>query len=202
MELLALLVVGIALSLDGFAAGVAYGLRRIQMPFLSLIIICLTSGVAVSVSIGLGYAAAQVMAPKPAQVLGGILLIVLGVWILSQALRRIARHPLLIRIPPLGMVVQVLFEPLDADMDQSGGISPREALILGMALALDAFAAGFAVALSGLHNLFVPLFVTVGLFLLVSLGIVLGRRASDALKEKVNLLPGCLLIVLGMFRLM
>jgi len=134
MELLALLVVGIALSLDGFAAGVAYGLRRIQMPFLSLIIICLTSGVAVSVSIGLGYAAAQVMAPKPAQVLGGILLIVLGVWILSQALRRIARHPLLIRIPPLGMVVQVLFEPLDADMDQSGGISPREALILGMAL--------------------------------------------------------------------
>ena len=42
MELVALLVFGVALSLDGFAAGLAYGLRRIQMPFLSLMIICLT----------------------------------------------------------------------------------------------------------------------------------------------------------------
>jgi putative sporulation protein YtaF len=191
----------VALSLDGFAAGLAYGLRRIQMPFLSLMIICLTSGIAISISLGLGFAAAQVMAPEAAQVIGGILLIFLGVWILNQALRRITRRPLCIRIPPFGMVIQVLFEPLDADMDQSGAICSREALILGIALALDAFAAGFAIALSGLHSIFVPLFVTVGLFLLINLGILLGQRTSDVLSEKVNLLPGCLLIMLGMFRL-
>ncbi len=202
MELLALLVFGVALSLDGFAAGLAYGLQRIQLPFRSLIIICLTSGVAISISIGVGYAAAQVMAPELARVLGGILLIFLGIWILSQALRRITRRPLCIRIPPFGMVIQVLFEPLDADMDQSGTICSREALILGIALALDAFAAGFAIALSGLHSIFVPLFVTAGLFLLINLGILLGQRTSDVLSEKVNLLPGCLLIMLGMFRLM
>ncbi|MBU4554216.1 MAG: sporulation membrane protein YtaF [Eubacteriales bacterium] len=201
MELVALLVFGVALSLDGFAAGLAYGLRRIQMPFLSLMIICLTSGIAISISLGLGFAAAQVMAPEAAQVIGGILLIFLGVWILNQALRRITRRPLCIRIPPFGMVIQVLFEPLDADMDQSGAICSREALILGIALALDAFAAGFAIALSGLHSIFVPLFVTVGLFLLINLGILLGQRTSDVLSEKVNLLPGCLLIMLGMFRL-
>ena len=141
------------------------------------------------------------MAPEAAQVIGGILLIFLGVWILNQALRRITRRPLCIRIPPFGMVIQVLFEPLDADMDQSGAICSREALILGIALALDAFAAGFAIALSGLHSIFVPLFVTVGLFLLINLGILLGQRTSDVLSEKVNLLPGCLLIMLGMFRL-
>jgi len=201
VELVALLVFGVALSLDGFAAGLAYGLRRIQMPFLSLMIICLTSGIAISISLGLGFAAAQVMAPEAAQVIGGILLIFLGVWILNQALRRITRRPLCIRIPPFGMVIQVLFEPLDADMDQSGAICSREALILGIALALDAFAAGFAIALSGLHSIFVPLFVTVGLFLLINLGILLGQRTSDVLSEKVNLLPGCLLIMLGMFRL-
>ncbi|MBU4533986.1 MAG: sporulation membrane protein YtaF [Firmicutes bacterium] len=201
MELVALLVFGVALSLDGFAAGLAYGLRRIQMPFLSLMIICLTSGIAISISLGLGFAAAQVMAPEAAQVIGGILLIFLGVWILNQALRRITRRPLCIRIPPFGMVIQVLFEPLDADMDQSGAICSREALILGIALALDAFAAGFAIALSGLYSIFVPLFVTVGLFLLINLGILLGQRTSDVLSEKVNLLPGCLLIMLGMFRL-
>jgi len=201
VELVALLVFGVALSLDGFAAGLAYGLRRIQMPFLSLMIICLTSGIAISISLGLGFAAAQVMAPEAAQVIGGILLIFLGVWILNQALRRITRRPLCIRIPPFGMVIQVLFEPLDADMDQSGAICSREALILGIALALDAFAAGFAIALSGLYSIFVPLFVTVGLFLLINLGILLGQRTSDVLSEKVNLLPGCLLIMLGMFRL-
>ncbi|MBE0465640.1 MAG: sporulation membrane protein YtaF [Candidatus Desulforudis sp.] len=200
MELLALCVFGFALSLDGFGAGLAYGLRRIKVPVTSMLIISLTSGAAISVSLALGHLAAQGIPPDLAQHLGGWLLILLGVWILLQALRRSTQRILSLRIPQLGVVVQVLLEPLDADMDRSGCISAREAMVLGIALALDAFAAGFAIALSGLFTIFIPLFVVIGLFILLNLGLMMGQRSARLLSAKVNLLPGCLLIMLGLFR--
>lgn len=201
MELPALVIFGVALSLDGFAAGLAYGLRQVRIPFFSLLIICLTSGAAISISLGAGYATAQFIAPAVAQVLGGILLILLGFWILSQALRRATHRGLCIRIPPFGMVINILFEPLDADMDQSGVICTREAAVLGIALSLDAFAAGFAIALSGLYSPYTPLFVTAGLFMLINAGILIGQRSGSLLGSFINLLPGLLLIMLGVFRL-
>lgn len=200
MELAVLLVFGLALSLDGFAAGLAYGLRRIRVPIASMAIISLTSGLTISLSLFLGHLAARGIPPDTARFLGGALLILLGFWILLQALRSSTRRTLSIRIPQLGMVVQVLLEPLDADMDGSGCISAREAAVLGAALALDAFAAGFAIALSGLSSVFVPLFVVVGLFALLRLGMMLGERSAHLLSYKVSLLPGCLLIVLGVLR--
>lgn len=201
MELLALVVFGIALSLDGFTAGLAYGLRQVRIPFLSLMIICLTSGVAISISLGVGCIAARFIEPAAAQLLGGVLLILLGFWILSQAMRRATQRALCIRIPPFGMVIKILFEPLDADMDRSGVICSREAGLLGIALSLDAFAAGFAIALSGLYSSYIPLFVTAGLFMLINAGILIGQRSGSLFGDKVNLLPGFLLIMLGMFRL-
>jgi putative sporulation protein YtaF len=200
LELLILFVFGVALSLDGFGAGLAYGLRRIKVPIASMLIISITSGVAVSISLVLGHLAAQGIPPQLAQYLGGWLLILLGLWILLQALRRSTERILRLRIPQLGVVIQVLLEPLDADLDQSGCISEREAMVLGIALALDAFAAGFAIALSGLFTMFVPLFVVGGLFVLLNLGMVLGERSARLLTSKVQLLPGCLLIALGLFR--
>lgn len=202
MELAALLLFGLALSLDGLGAGLAYGIRRIRMPVSSLLIICLVSGGAVSLSLFGGHLAAAVLNPRFAQLAGGWLLVGLGLWILTQALRTATRRVLRLRVPPLGLVIQVLFEPLQADLDSSGCISAREAMLLGTALAMDAFGAGFAIALSGLHTALVPLFVVTGLFLMVSLGLVFGRRVLKTNGHKVNLLPGCLLILIGMFRIL
>jgi len=202
LELAALLLFGLALSLDGLGAGLAYGIRRIRVPVSSLLIISLVSGGAVSLSLFCGHLAASVLNPHFAQQAGGWLLIGLGLWILTQALRTATRRVLRLRVPPLGLVIQILFEPLQADLDDSGCISAREAMLLGSALAMDAFGAGFAIALSGLHTALIPAFVAAGLFLMVSLGLLLGRRMVRTNGRKLNLLPGCLLILIGMFRVM
>lgn len=201
LELAVLLIFGLALSLDGFGAGLAYGLRRIRVPVSSLVIISGVSAAAVSLSLVCGHLAAGILNPRLAQFVGGWLLIGLGVWILTQALRTATRRMLRIRIPPLGLVIQVLFEPLQADLDASGCISAREAVLLGSALAMDAFGGGFAIALSGLNTTFLPVYVFAGLFMMVSLGLLLGRRAVSSVGHRVNLLPGCLLIAIGMLRI-
>jgi len=71
LELAVLLVFGLALSLDGFAAGLAYGLRRIRVPIASMVIISLTSGLTISLSLFLGHLAARGIPPDTARFLGG-----------------------------------------------------------------------------------------------------------------------------------
>ncbi|MBO8129364.1 MAG: sporulation membrane protein YtaF [Peptococcaceae bacterium] len=201
MDLAILVIFGFALSLDGFVAGLTYGIRQINIPVISVLIISVTSGIAISLSLVCGHLTASIIAPKLAEQIGGLLLIGLGFWVLTQAIRSATEKVLRIHIPQLGMVIQVLFEPLHADMDQSGCISPREAVILGIALAMDAFAAGFAIALSGFQTALVPVFTVAGLFCLLILGTIIGRRSKFFIGHKVNFLPGCLFIILGMLRL-
>ena len=54
-----------------------------------------------------------------------------------------------IEIKSIGLVINVLKKPTAADLDNSGSITGIEAFILGIALSLDAFGAGFGAALLG-----------------------------------------------------
>ena len=49
-----LILLAFAVSLDGFGVGVTYGLRRIRIPVLSVVIIALCSGIVVWVSMQIG----------------------------------------------------------------------------------------------------------------------------------------------------
>src|SRR5699024_11211761 len=61
----------------------------------------------------------------------------------------------------------ILKDPTKADNDESGIISISEATVLGIALALDAFAAGFGAAMLGYSPFITAIFIALmsGLFL-------------------------------------
>jgi putative sporulation protein YtaF len=110
----------------------------------------------------------------------------LGSWVLLQTRRanragaesdqeNSVNRMIRIHIRPLGLVIQILKEPARADQDSSGAISPQESIFLGTALAMDAFAAGFAVSMLGFSIVFTALVVGVGHFLLTYMGILTGR---------------------------
>ncbi len=219
MELLSVLAFAFALSLDGFGAGIAYGIRKIRIPVLSLLVISLASSAAIGVSMLGGHLVAGYLSAKAAGQIGAFLLILVGLWIVFQtwpANRKKAgpagdisseelddnQEPILnVRIKALGLVVQVLREPTVADLDKSGYISPVEALVLGLALAMDALGAGFGAAMTGFRPVFTPLIVGAVKFLLVSSGLYIGRRyAANWLGDKAAVLPGWVLICLGLAR--
>lgn len=216
LDLFALAAFSLALNLDSFGAGVAYGTRKIQVPPLSLLIISLISMAAISISMLAGKILLPYLPPEAAHRTGGVILLCIGLWVLFQA-RKTEHFPreekavaeqapdpkiVEIRIRPLGMVVQILSEPARADLDRSGVITPGEAVLLGLALAMDAFAAGFAVSMLGFSIGTTALVVGIGHFCLTYAGITVGRLfATCRISRQLTALPGCLLILLGLSKI-
>lgn len=214
LELLTYILFALALNLDSFGAGLAYGARQIKVPLLSLIIISLISVAAICFSMLGGQVLLSFLPASFAHRLGGVLLLLIGLWVLLQTRRggepagedreqaNKVTKMIEIHIRPLGLAIQVLREPARADLDRSGVISPREALVLGAALAMDAFGAGFAVSMLGFSISITALVVGLGHFLLTYLGILAGRTITTTrVGRQLTALPGCILILLGLYKI-
>lgn len=214
MELLSYILFALALNLDSFGVGVSYGARQIKVPLLSLSIISLISMAAISISMLGGQILLSFIPVYLAHRFGGILLMIIGLWVLYQTRRsgqgtrkagqeeNSVNRMIKIHIRPLGLVIQILREPARADLDRSGVISPSEALVLGVALAMDAFGAGFAVSMLGFSIYLTALVVGLGHFFLAYLGLQAGRSITNCrIGRHLTVLPGCILITLGMFKI-
>lgn len=203
----AAVMVGLAVSVDGFMVGLAYGIKKIKVPLVSMLIITLASVTAVSLSMCFGKALTMFLPVKTASWLGSALLIILGLYFILGSLREKidsievdGQEPLLtFKIEFLGVMVQILKEPARADFDESGEIGKREALVLGLALSMDALGAGVGLALTGLNILHTALCVGVVKFILVNMGIFLGKSFSaECFKAFASLVPGLILVAIGL----
>ncbi|ASA20337.1 manganese efflux pump [Paenibacillus donghaensis] len=241
-----LLLLAFALSLDGFGVGVTYGLRRLKIPLLSILIISLCSGVVILVSMQVGVLLAKVVSPHVASEVGAVILVLMGCWSLVQMLIQKEKDGgngagagkilgaavegsaaegsneedatngmnseadsapkaavFSLELRHLGIVVQILRTPSSADMDASGSISAVEAMLLGIALSLDAFGAGLGAALLGFNPVWTSLMIALfsGTFLL--LGMKTGLKFSGHYWMKhAGLLPALLLITMGIMKLL
>ncbi|MNC10949.1 manganese efflux pump MntP [compost metagenome] len=230
--LFSLLLLAFALSLDGFGVGITYGLRKMKIPLLSILIISLCSGIVICVSMQVGVLLAKVVSPDAASMIGAVILVLMGCWSLIQMLmqKEQERSPQAPEAGPvtlnevsvsaaedwpqksavfslelrhLGVVIQILRTPSSADMDASGSISSMEAVILGIALSLDAFGAGLGAALLGFSPVPTSLMIALfsGTFLL--LGMKTGLKLSGSFWMKhAAVLPALLLIVMGIMKLL
>ena len=219
--LFSLLLLAFALSLDGFGVGITYGLRKMKIPLLSILIISLCSGVVICVSMQVGVLLARVVSPNAASVVGAVILVLMGCWSLVQMLMQkdddhgaVNAKPLdLMKIDKpevfslelrhLGIVIQILRTPSSADMDDSGSISSVEAMILGIALSLDACGAGLGAALLGFQPVWTSLVIAMfsGIFLVM--GMKTGFRFSGSYwMKRAAVLPALMLILMGIMKLL
>lgn len=216
-----LLYLGVALSVsfDSLAVGAAYAAKGTRLPGVSLTYVSLSTATLMALSMKAGSLLSAWASPGTARFWGGVTLVALGVWqawqgyveVLEEKMiagqRAIAndvdagpRKLVSLRIESFGLIVQILKEPLAADRDSSGVIDPKESVLLGIALGLDAFAAGFGAGMSGFSWAIVPLVAAFCPLLLLA-GSLLGGliRESRALR-KCYALPGAVLVVIGLLK--
>ncbi|MFD1065888.1 sporulation membrane protein YtaF [Oceanobacillus locisalsi] len=198
-----MLLLVIAVSLDGFSVGITYGMRQIRVPFLSLFIIMFCSGLIVFLSMEVGDFLRSFITPHGASMLGGGILIFLGIFSLISMFRSRETETAESGEQPsssvkLEHVKTVLSRPKEADLDKSGTISINESILLGFALALDAFGAGIGAAMLGYSPLITALLTAgmSGLFLFS--GMMFGNYLwrIPAL-QRLSFLPSIFLITLG-----
>ena len=205
------LLLGVAVSIDGMMAGVAYGLRSIRIPAGSFLIVGIVTAICSGVAMAGAAILGQYINTFLALVIGGILLILLGAWnVFQQYLTKnipayevegeVTAGKLTFSVGHL--VVSIMAKPETADVDRLGVISPLEAVFLGLAVGADAAVGTFAAALTGPLPLYTPLVIGVIHIVCVGLGFVLSDRlVSDTWKQRFPFLPGTMLILLGLLRL-
>ncbi|MGO4183805.1 MntP/YtaF family protein [Paenibacillus sp. TAF43_2] len=86
-HVVSLLVLAVAVSVDGFGVGVTYGLRRIRIPIVSILIIACCSGIIIYLSMQVGGLITTFLSEFVARLIGACVLMLIGVWALLQ-LRR------------------------------------------------------------------------------------------------------------------
>src|SRR5690625_885069 len=82
-----LIILVIAVSLDGFGVGVTYGTRNILVPPIALLIIMFCSGVIVLLSMTIGNVFSTFISPQLTSVFGGSILVALGIFSLINIIR-------------------------------------------------------------------------------------------------------------------
>ena len=108
-----------------------------------------------------------------------------------------------IELRKLGLVIHILKSPSAADIDRSGTISPWEAALLGAALSLDALGAGVGAAMVGFPPAPTALTIALAAGLFLAGGLRLGGVLSrTGWMRHMTVLPGFLLIALGIFKLL
>ncbi len=150
------------------------------------------------------------LSPDMAERIGGIVLVLLGGWILYQFFRtektkEALPHEKMIvnfEIKSLGLVINILKKPMSADFDRSGTITGIEAFVLGLALSLDAFGAGIGAAMLGYSPFALAVTVAVMSSLFVTVGMKVGAMLSrNSVLQKFSFIPGILLIFIGIWKL-
>ncbi|PSL44064.1 putative sporulation protein YtaF [Salsuginibacillus halophilus] len=220
-ELMSFVVLAIAVSLDSFGVGLTYGMRRMKMPAAGVVLVGCLSAAAVLAAASFGTLLASYLTAEAAELFGGTILITIGIYALWQSLRSndnpqapVNLGPeevadgeeslwFRVEVPWVGVVIRVLRKPAAADLDGSGLISFKEAGVLGIALAMDAFGAGLGAVLLGAS----PGWLAAGVGTLCMLFLVLGMKGGYMLStfrrlRPLTFLPGCVLIAIGLWNIM
>lgn len=212
VQYVSLLLLAFAVSLDSFSVGFTYGMRKMRIPFKSIIVIACCSAATMLGAMLVGDLLTKIFPIYVTERLGGIILVLIGMWVLYQFFRPGKEHSeeeektektlINFEIKTLGIVINILRKPMSADIDKSGTITGIEAFLLGFALSLDAFGAGIGASLLGYSPIIMSILVALMSSLFVSIGIHSGNVLSRfSWMDKFSCIPGVILIMIGIWKI-
>ena len=205
MGLISLVLVAVAVSIDGFWGGFAFGLRKIKIKIFPLVIVSFWSVVCTMITMLIGSNLKQFIPIEVAKYIGALLLILLGIFTFKEGYKQKDqlsdddKEP--VDFNPKDLI-KVLRNPLLADIDKQNDIKPIEGTILGLAVAMDASIAAFTLSLMGVNPYTTPFLFGLSHFVLIGIGnIIATHNVMNRIGEKFSLLPGIILMILGVLRL-
>ena len=195
-SLLLMIAIGVASNLDNAGVGVAYGIKKIKVPFMANLIIALMGFLFALLGGFFGNWVSSWLSPFVCNVIGMIVLVTIGTWVLSQPfLKKKVNH----RSSNRNLLLQILQNPEEADLDASKSVGFIESLILGVALSINNLAGGFDTGITHLNIGITSLISGVFSYVCVGLCAYLGSWVSgDRLGKQASIISGIILILVGL----
>lgn len=205
MYLLTIFLLCLAPNLDNMAIGLAYGARRINVPFRSNMAIALFSGLATLISSFLGNLLSSCIPNYLGSLIGGSIVSIMGFYTIGSYIHAKRKCTKVQEGSNLYIddLKAVMADPGIADKDYSGDISLKESVLLGIALAVNCLGTGFGAGLSGVNTLLLTSAVVVFSLITISFGAFIGKRyAAKLLGDKATIISGLLLLAVGVYQML
>lgn len=182
--LISCILLAISVSIDSLGIGITYGLKHTEISVLSKIILCLMSMLFTSISTIIGTQLLCFLPHFYVQIIGCLILIIIGAWIIRQAINS---------------------PSISYDLDNSKKIDWQEAILLGIALSIDSIGVGIGSSLLGINTFLFPILVASFQLLFLSLGKFISSKVTQLLNVAENtwsILSGSILIFIGILKLL
>ena len=204
------ILIAVAICIDTFALGITYGIRKIKIPILAILIINLVTICILGITVISGQILRQFISGFTASLISSIILISLGSFFMLEGYIKHLMHSrsssgnhklINLHIPKLGIIIDIALDVTKADFDVSGDINKREALYIGIILSIDSLGAGFGYAMGTGNVIYFMIFVFIINLISISYGLLIGRKLVNHKKNFItSLLPGLILVTIGILK--
>lgn len=213
---LQLIFFAIALSIDSLGIGISYGIRKIFLHPLSIIILSVMSLLFSSLSIFLGNIITNILSEDTTTYISIIMLFSMGFYIVINSIKKQdsskenlknkgKQNSLLsFFLKYLGITINTMKKPETCDLNNSLKIEPKEAFYLGTALSIDSMSVGFAIYSLNSYAILFPILVMIFQLAFLSLGMFLGKTLNykNSNEKFWSAISGFLLISISIIRLL
>lgn len=197
-------LIAIAANLDNLGVGIAYGIQKITISHWANLVIAVISLLATWLSGAVGEAISFYLSPQVAGTIGAVMLFGVGIWVITQPIVTAIKEnqPIVdLKISSTKIYVgptEILAYPERADIDLSRDVGHWEAVLLGIALSINAIAGGFDAGAVGVSYLLESALVGVFSFITILAGSYFGKKyAAEQLGKYATVISGTLLILIG-----
>ena len=177
------ILLALSVSIDALSLGITYGIKNAKITKTSNFIIFAIAFCSTSISIFLGHYISILFSPKISAYLGSILLVILGTYTILKSTNS---------------------EPSDYDFDNSNTIEKKEALLLALAVSLDASCVGLSCGIIGITGFIYPFFAALFHTIFINCGNIIAFYASKKINisdKYLSIFSGIVLILIGLIRL-
>lgn len=200
-------------NLDNIGIGISYGIRRVNIPFGSNLMIALITSIGTLISVLLGQTIYLFLSQHTAVLLGGALIIAAGIWVVIQEkflsknddLQDNASQQTEPLIEPSKLsfrnLLEILNNPIIADRDFSGHIDLKESVALALGLTINNIPNGIGAGMLGLN---LPIMTSAVFFtsiITIWVGTSTGHLGFRRLGNSAGLISGLMLILIGVYEL-
>ena len=184
-------------NLDNAVIGIAYGIKKVRIGIIANIIIAIVTSIGTFLSMLVGKYISKFLTHSVANGLGAVVIIILGIYFIIQSIIKLIKNTKAKQLA-LKNVADMIEYAQKSDLDNSGDIDMKEALIVALGLTLNNLGTGVAASMTGVSIQLTVIFTFILSILAIIFGGVLGNHVlGEFLGKYAPLFSGILLIILG-----